>query len=234
MKLDILYEDNHLIVCVKPPGVLSQGGELALDNMVDLLKGYLKETYHKPGNVYLGLIHRLDLNVGGVMVFAKTSKAAKRLSEQVRQHTFKKSYLAICKGVFETEEGTFTDRLQKDESNRQAIINNQGSGKVSELIYHVIDQTVILGETYSLLKIDLITGRFHQIRAQMAYHGHPLLGDTKYGSAKENPEFFLGLYAFRIQLTHPVTQESMAFEKAPEHPYFLSFEKFTHIDWRTL
>ena len=101
MERNILYEDNHIIVCVKPSGVLSQGGDLSKPNMVDLLKKYLKETYDKPGNVYLGLVHRLDVNVGGVMVFAKTSKAAKRLSEQVKAHTMQKQYLAIVKGNFE-------------------------------------------------------------------------------------------------------------------------------------
>ena len=168
MELNILYEDNHIIVCVKPSGVLSQGGDLSKPNMVDLLKKYLKETYSKPGNVYLGLVHRLDLNVGGVMVFAKTSKAAKRLSEQVRAHEFGKQYLAIVSGHFPKQMDQYSDYLIKDQATRQALVTSQSLGKLAKLSFQVLDYDALNNQ--SLVLIDLITGRFHQIRAQFAYH----------------------------------------------------------------
>ncbi|HOO44380.1 MAG TPA: RluA family pseudouridine synthase, partial [Bacillota bacterium] len=207
MDIPILFEDNHLLVVLKPSGVLSQGGEMNLPNMVDLLKEKIKEKYNKPGNVYLGLVHRLDLNVAGVMVFAKTSKAAKRLSEQIRKHQFDKSYLAIAKGEFDKDSMTYTDYLDKDPEKKQAIITDSKNGKLSQLNFRVIDKAMIDDAVYSLLDIDLETGRFHQIRSQMAHHGHPLYGDTKYGELKMNPDFFLGLFAYQISFNHPISDE---------------------------
>lgn len=231
MELKVLYEDNHIIVCFKPRGVLSQGGEKALDNMVDIIKRYLVNTYNKPGDAYLGLLHRLDLNVAGVMVFAKTSKAAKRLSEQIRQHKFKKYYLAIVHGRFEDSEGLYQDYLGKDEDKRQAFLADAKTGKLAELRYSVLDYDSV--QDISLVSVDLKTGRFHQIRCQMSLHGHPLLGDQKYGNDVHIDDFFLGLFAYRLCLTHPVTKTKMTFNIRPEDQRFSNFKNIDKIEWRS-
>ncbi|OQX93945.1 MAG: hypothetical protein B6I17_00840 [Tenericutes bacterium 4572_104] len=233
MDIPILFEDNHILVCVKPQGVLSQGGSIDKPNMVDELKKYIKEKYNKPGNVYLGLVHRLDINVGGVMVFAKTSKAAKRLSKQVKDHDIKKRYLAIAKGTFEKKRDRYVDYLSKNEEKRQAIIAEEISGKLAILNYQVLGQTKLNEDIYSLIDIDLITGRFHQIRFQFSYHGHPLYGDSKYGNMI-NKDFFLGLYAYSLEFTHPVKKEKMIFKNKPNDERFLKFSKINKIDWREI
>ncbi len=233
MDINVIYEDNHIIVCIKPAGVLSQAGEMGLDDMVNLLKQYLKTKYDKPGNVYLGLVHRLDLNVEGIMVFAKTSKAASRLSEQVRERDFSKHYLAIVLGSIPNSSGYYSDYLAKDEEKREAIIANSHEGKLARLSFEVIDKITIEDQECSLVKIELETGRFHQIRFQMAYHGNPLLGDTKYGKMSKNPDFFLGLYAYRIEFFHPISKELMSFKSKPENRYFNMFKGLEKIDWRT-
>lgn len=234
MDLSILYEDNHLIVCLKTRGVLSQAGDMAMPDMVNILKDYIREKYNKPGNVYLGLIHRLDLNVAGVMVFAKTSKAARRMSEQIKQHKFNKRYLAIAKNSFAEKSGELVDYIVKDSDMRQAVIADETSGKLAKLKYKVLDEMLINYDTYSLVDVELISGRFHQIRFQFAHHGHPLLGDTKYGEAEENKDFFLGLYAYQVEFHHPITHELLVFNLKPKHPYFLNFEGINKINWRSL
>ncbi len=233
MNIPILFEDNHILVCVKPQGVLSQGGSIDKPNMVDELKKYIKEKYKKPGNVYLGLVHRLDINVGGVMVFAKTSKAANRLSKQVKNHDIKKRYLAIAKGTFEKKQGEYANYLSKNEEKRQAFIAQKTSGKLAMLNYWVLDQEKLDEDIYSLIDIDLITGRFHQIRFQFSHHGHPLYGDSKYGHMI-NKDFFLGLYAYSLEFSHPVRKEKMIFKNKPNNERFLKFSKINKIDWRNL
>lgn len=230
MDIKILYEDNHILVCVKPAGVLSQAGTLNKPDMVNLLKDYVKEKYQKPGNVYIGLVHRLDINVSGVMVFAKTSKAASRLSDQIRNHDFEKSYLAVVHDKFSSNEGTYQDYLWKDEAKRQAYISDSSKGKLAKLNYQVLEYNET--NKLSLVKIDLITGRFHQIRAQFSSHGHPLLGDTKYGSAAINQDFFLGLFAFQLRFIHPTKKEQLVFNCKPTHPHFLQFKAYDTIIWR--
>lgn len=231
MNLNVLYEDNHIIVVLKPMGILSQAGEMDKLDMVNILKQYLKEKYHKPGNVYLGLVHRLDLNVSGVMVFAKTSKAAKRLSEQVRVHDFSKRYLAIAKGEFKNKESVFKDYIVKDEDQRMAIIGDEKNGKLAKLKYTVLDTSIFNDELYSLVEVELITGRFHQIRFQMAYHGHPLYGDVKYGDALINNDFFIGLHAYSLTFSHPIKQITMSFKSKPSHELFRYFEGINKIQW---
>lgn len=232
MNLNILYEDNHIIVVVKPMGVLSQAGEMDKLDMVNLLKQYLKEKYDKPGNVYLGLVHRLDLNVSGVMVFAKTSKAAKRLSEQVRSHDLGKKYIAIAKGVFETKSSILEDYVVKDDALRMAVISNEKSGKLAKLRYQVLDEMIIDEQTYSLLDVELITGRFHQIRFQLANNSHPLYGDVKYGNADMNNDFFIGLHSYSLTFKHPTTKETLTFTNRPTHEIFNRFEGLNKINWR--
>lgn len=234
MDLSILYEDNHLIVCLKTRGILSQAGEMEMPDMVNLLKDYIKDKYNKPGNVYLGLVHRLDLNVAGLMVFAKTSKAARRLSEQIREHQFNKRYLAIAKESFANKSGELIDYIVKDSDMRQAVVANESSGKLAKLRYQVLDETLINNDTYSLVDVELISGRFHQIRFQFAHHNHPLLGDTKYGEADKNKDFFLGLYAYQLEFAHPTTGELLVFNLKPKHHYFLDFEGINKINWRPL
>lgn len=230
MNITILFEDNHILVCVKPQGVLSQSGDMNQKNMVDELKSYIKVTYQKPGNVFLGLVHRLDLNVGGVMVFAKTSKAARRLSGQIRNHSFKKRYLAIAKGTFETNEGEFQDYLDKDTTQRQAIISDNKKGKFASLHYSVLEERVVDNEIYSLVDIELITGRFHQIRFQLAHHNHPLYGDSKYGTTL-NKDFFLGLFAYELVFEHPTKKTVMKFRHKPLDSRFTQFKYINKIDW---
>jgi len=230
MNLTILFEDNHILVCVKPQGVLSQGGDMNQKNMVDELKSYIKVTYQKPGNVFLGLVHRLDLNVGGVMVFAKTSKAARRLSDQIRNHSFKKRYLAIVKGTFEPKEGVFQDYLDKDTTQRQAIISDNKKGKLASLHYFALEEREVDNEVYSLVDIELITGKFHQIRFQFAHHNHPLYGDSKYGTTL-NKDFFLGLFAYELVFEHPTKKTVMKFRQKPLDSRFTQFKHINKIDW---
>lgn len=211
--INILYEDNHLLVVEKKVGVLSQSDGTNTHDMLTLLKDYLKEKYHKPGNVYLGLVHRLDKNVGGVMVFAKTSKSASRLSEQIRNRTFKKSYLAICQGIIK-KDGEYQDYLKRVEY--RSIISNSKEGKLAKLTYKVIANI----DNNTLVKINLETGRHHQIRVQFSSHNHPLLGDAKYGSKGTYP---IGLYAYKLEFNHPTTKERLVFSSLPREGYFKKF-----------
>ena len=167
-KIKILYEDNHIIVVEKPINILVQADITKDIDLLTLIKKYLKEKYNKPGNVYLGLVHRLDRPVGGVMVLAKTSKAAARLSKMIRDSTFHKTYLAVVCGTLNGN-GEFVDNIVNDEFK----VSIDSSGKLARLKYQVIANI----NNLTLVKINLITGRKHQIRAQFAYHGFPLWGD---------------------------------------------------------
>jgi len=180
--MKILYEDNHIIVVEKLPNIPSQGDKTGDTDMLTLIKEYLKEKYNKPGNVYLGLIHRLDRPVGGVMVFAKTSKAAARLSEQVRNKELKKKYLVIVDGKLEKEKGKLEDYLLKNEKNNLSKVVPEGTknSKFASLDYEVIKYNEEIN--LSVLKINLHTGRHHQIRVQFSSRGHSIYGDQKYGT----------------------------------------------------
>ena len=211
--INILYEDNHLLVVEKEVGVLSQSDGTNTPDMLTILKEYIKEKYNKPGNVYLGLVHRLDKNVGGVMVFAKTSKAARRLSETIRNREFKKTYLAVCKGILDSN-GKYQDYLKRVEYRSE--VSNSKDGKLASLTYKVLD----IKDNNSLVKINLETGRHHQIRVQFAYHNHPLLGDEKYGSKGKYP---IALFAYKLEFTHPTTKEKLCFITLPKEGYFSNF-----------
>lgn len=213
--INILYEDNHLLVVEKKVGVLSQSDGTNTPDMLTILKQYLKEKYNKPGNVYLGLVHRLDKNVGGVMVFAKTSKAAKRLSEGIRNREFKKTYLAVCKGIIDSD-GEYLDYLKRKEY--RSVISNSKEGKLAILSYKVLSRK----NNDTLVKINLETGRHHQIRVQFSYHNHPLLGDEKYGSKGAYP---LALFAYKLEFTHPTTKEKLEFKVLPKEGYFRNYKK---------
>ena len=217
-KINVLYEDNHIIVVEKPINILSQSDITGDEDMLSMIKNYLKEKYHKPGNVYLGLVHRLDRVVGGVMVFAKTSKAASRLSESIRNHEFHKEYLAICHGKVKNED-TFIDYLKKG-NDFSTIVTDKNHGKLSELSYELIDYNE--NQKISLVKIKLKTGRHHQIRVQFASRNQPLVGDNRYG--KDNYQE-IGLYAYKIIFIHPSKHEEMTFSSIPNSEPFTLFDK---------
>lgn len=203
-KLKILYEDNHIIVVEKPPNVPSQADKTTDEDMLTIIKSYIKEKYNKPGNVYLGLVHRLDRPVGGIMVFAKTSKAASRLSEEIRNNTFHKTYLAVIQGTM-PKEGKLEDYLIKDNNKNISYIATKDKGKYSALEYKIVNTK----NNLSLVEINLITGRSHQIRLQFASRNHPLLGDSKYGNNPNNIN--IALFAKSITFTHPTTKEKLTF-----------------------
>ena len=208
IKLNILYEDNHIIVVEKPFNVLSQSDNTKDEDMLTIIKGYIKEKYNKPGNVYLGLVHRLDRPVGGVMVFARTSKAASRLSEEVKNKSIHKYYLAVVHG--KTTKGTLIDKISKDEKTNNSYIDDD-NGKESVLSYKTLYYDK--GNDLSLIEIDLKTGRHHQIRLQMSNIDHPLYGDQRYG---KNEKDQIALYAYKLCFIHPVTKEELCFKKLPE------------------
>ena len=210
--LNILYEDNHLIVVVKPYNVLSQSDNTKDIDMLTIIKNYIKEKYNKPGNVYLGLVHRLDRPTGGIMVFAKTSKAAARLSKQIKDNKFTKKYLAVVHGILEKKENTLVNYLKKDENNN-SLITNEKDGKYAKLHYKVLKES----KDYSVLDILLETGRHHQIRVQLKNIGHPLYGDQRYGL---NDKKQLGLFAYHLEFYHPVTKEKLIFEYMPKEEIF--------------
>ncbi len=207
--LNILYEDNHILVVVKPINVLSQSDSTKDLDMLTILKKYIKDKYNKPGNVYLGLVHRLDRPVGGIMVFAKSSKAASRLSTMIKEHDFTKKYLAIVNGIFEKKEGELRDYLFKSETGN-TIVTDKNNGKLSILKYKVIDESK--SNNLSLVEIELLTGRHHQIRVQFASRNHPLYGDQRYGN-QDNKQ--IALWEYMLEFVHPVKKELMTFKCLP-------------------
>ena len=212
--MKILYEDNHIIIVEKMPNIPSQGDKTGDTDMLTLIKEYLKDKYNKPGNVYLGLIHRLDRPVGGVMVFAKTSKAAARLSEQVRNKELKKKYLVIVDGKLENKKDTLKDYLLKNERNNLSKVVAEGTknSKLAILDYEVLKYNEEIN--LSVLKIDLHTGRHHQIRVQFSSRGHSIYGDQKYGTRGRGKQ--IALWAYSLTIKHPITKEEMTFESYPE------------------
>lgn len=216
-KLIVLYEDNHIIVVVKPYNVLSQGDNTKDISMVELVKDYIKEKYHKPGNVYLGLVHRLDRPVGGIMVFARTSKAASRLSRQFLEHQVEKRYYAIVHGKLDKDKDTWVDYIEKGSDGKSYISEN---GKKAILSYEVLDYN--LEDDCSLVSILLQSGRHHQIRVQFSSRGHYLLGDQKYGVEDHKQ---IALFAYYLSFIHPVTKEKISFKYLPKRDNY--WTKFT-------
>ncbi|MEI8198730.1 MAG: RluA family pseudouridine synthase [Eubacteriales bacterium] len=220
---EILFEDNHVLVAVKPAGVLSQADITGAADMLTLLKKYLREKYNKPGDAYLGLLHRLDRPVTGVMVFAKTSKCAARISTQIRERRMDKRYQAIVRGVPDREEETLRSLIMKDEVKNQVVVipidsvdASLPNAREAVLIYKRKGTALREGpggaRSLALLEVQLITGRSHQIRAQLSDAGFPIVGDRKYGP---DDNFYRGeicLEAFSLSFFHPVTGEKMTFE----------------------
>lgn len=210
--LDILYEDNHIIVCYKNKGILSQADGSNKPDILTIIKDYIKIKYNKPGNVYLGLVHRLDINTSGIMVFAKTSKAAKRLCEAISSNKFQKKYIATVEGKIDnTDYIKLKSYIKKDEKIRKAIISN--SGQEAILYYKLIKTYEYNNALVSDVEIHLETGRFHQIRAQLSSIGHPLYGDIKYGSKYKTTDELFPLQAYSLSFPHPITNEILKFEK---------------------
>lgn len=212
--LKIIYEDNHIIVVEKIPNIPSQADKTGDMDMLTIVKNYIKEKYNKPGNVYLGLVHRLDRPVGGVMVFAKTSKSASRLSEQVRTKTLKKIYLAVVDGKFDKQKGILEDYLYKDERNNisKVVKKEKKNSKLAKLDYEVLKYNEV--KDLSLVKVNLHTGRHHQIRVQLSNFGHSIFGDQKYGTRGKGKQ--IALWAYSLTIKHPITKEEMTFEDLPE------------------
>lgn len=204
--IDILYEDNHLLVVIKPKGVPSQADNSNDDDLLSLLKQYIKEKYNKPGNVYLGLVHRLDRPVGGVMVFAKTSKSASRLSAQIAEHGFKKTYLCVCEGII--KDGSMEHYLLKnrDKNIVYSVSKNTAGAKRAVLDYKAIESY----NDKTLCRVNLITGRSHQIRVQFCTCGHPLLNDMKYNNNAKAGKW-IALYAYSLEFEHPTKKNLMKF-----------------------
>ena len=205
-KINILYEDNHLLVVEKPANIPVCEDESGDNDLLSILKNYLKEKYDKPGNVYLGLVHRLDRPVSGVMVFAKTSKAASRLSEQVRLNKFEKTYYAVVEGKVKNS-NILEDYLVKDHKKNMTFVTSSDKGKYSKLDYTLIKYK----DGYSLVKINLHTGRSHQIRVQFSSRGFPLVGDAKY-NPNSDKKTNIALVAKKLSFYHPTTKEKLEFE----------------------
>jgi len=206
MQLHILFEDNHLLVVSKPAGLATMGVSKGESSLLSVAKEYIKQKYNKPGNVYLGVVSRLDSLVTGVVVFARTSKAASRLSEMYRTGQIEKTYWAIVSGVPQPEQGMLDNWLRKNEQQRKMEVTNSNaqSAKHAALTYRVLKKL----NQRSLLEIDLQSGRKHQIRVQLAYHGHPVLGDKKYGSNNSFPNG-IALHSRRLALLHPVKKKRL-------------------------
>lgn len=221
MALNILYEDNHLLVVEKPIGMLTQADCTHNADLLTLLKLYLKDKYQKPGHVYLGLVHRLDRMTGGVMVFAKTSKAASRLTMQIQDKRWTKKYYAVVNGILPPK-GHLENYLYKDEKEIKSYVGNAKNGKLAILDY----QTIGYHQNTSLVDVSLQTGRHHQIRVQFSNIGHPLVGDVLYGSKQKQN---LMLFAYALSFEHPISKERLNFQIMPHdrnwEAYYENFEK---------
>ena len=219
-KLNVLYEDNHVIVAEKNPGILSQSDKSGDVDMLTLVKSYIKENYDKKGEVFLGLVHRLDTVTSGVMVFARTSKAASRLSDDIRQGKMSKQYIAVFEEIIDKKNGSFEDYLIKDNSkNISYVTNDNKKGKYSKLEYEVLE----IKENMSLVRINLITGRSHQIRVQFASRGFHIVGDAKY-KAKSKDKDKIALHAYELGFYHPTKKELMTFSLMTDRPPFDKFD----------
>lgn len=217
MDIPIIYEDNHLLVVEKPVNIPVQEDRSQDKDLLSLLKQDIKIRYQKPGNVYLGLVHRLDRPVGGVMVFAKTSKAASRLSDMVRRRVFEKNYLAIVRGRPVKAEGRLTDYLVKNRQKNIVYVtqSNHKEAKKAVLDYRVIGTK----DDLSLVQIQLHTGRSHQIRVQFANIGCPLYGDQKYGQHVNQPGEQIALWSSEIKFQHPTKKDMRQFTSTPPNVY---------------
>lgn len=234
----ILYEDNHLIIVNKMPSEITQGDKTGDEPMGEAVKHYLKEAYHKPGNVFLGVVHRLDRPVSGAVVFARTSKALARMNEMQQKREIRKVYWAVCphpvppRQLAGGSKGggwlTLTNYLKKNEQqNKSYVFDGPGPGRLqAELKYRKIASS----DRYDLLEVELVTGRHHQIRAQLAHAGMPIKGDLKYGAPRSNPGGSIHLHSRLVEFTHPVSKMPVSVTApVPEEKVWKIFEKIILI-----
>lgn len=212
-KLTVLYEDNQIVVVIKPQNVPSMPDESKDEDMLTKVKNYIKEKYNKPGDAFVGLVHRLDRPTGGIMVFARNSKSAKRLSESFATHTVEKTYFAVANGIVKVKSQHLVNYLKKDEKENivKIVPMAEKGAKKAELVYNLLEND---GKS-SLLEVKILTGRSHQIRVQLANIGFPLVGDVKYGKEKGLTSR-LGLWAGKLSFVHPTTKEKMVFMAEPD------------------
>lgn len=215
--IKIIYEDNHLLVVVKPKGIPSQADKTGDRDMLTILKAYIKEKYNKPGEVYLGLVHRLDRMTSGIMVFARTSKAASRLSKSIREGDFKKRYVAVLNGKLDSN-GILENYLVKNEKTNMSRVcdKNTKNAKFASLEYITRGNFERNGKEYTYVDIKLNTGRHHQIRVQFSNIGYPLYGDVKYGKEINKKGQDLALFAYSLTFFHPTKDEVMQFNVLPD------------------
>jgi 23S rRNA pseudouridine1911/1915/1917 synthase len=206
---DIIFEDNHLLVAIKKAGQLVQGDKTGDIPITESLKVFLKTKYNKPGNVFLGLVHRLDRPVSGLMVFAKTGKALSRLNQQFKENHPEKTYLAIVKNKPPKIKDRLTHQLEKNEKQNKSYVRKNPTSKSKQAI---LDYELIASiDNYHLLLVKLLTGRHHQIRAQLSHIGCPIKGDLKYGFDRSNKDASISLHAWKLKIEHPVKKETMEF-----------------------
>lgn len=208
--MEVVYEDNHVVIVNKRPGEIVQGDKTGDKPLSEMLKDWIKEKYAKPGNVFVGVVHRIDRPVGGLVVFAKTSKALTRLNDMLRKGEIHKTYWALVEGKPVAEEATLENWLVSDGRMNKTFVSREGAAdaKRSVLSY----RTIAEGDRYTLLEVNLMTGRKHQIRCQLAAIGHPIKGDLKYGARRSNPDGGISLLARRIEFMHPVSKKPICVE----------------------
>jgi hypothetical protein len=220
--MEVIYEDNHLIVVNKAPGEIVQGDKTNDQPLSELVAVYLKEKYHKPGNVFVGVVHRLDRPVGGLVLFAKTSKALGRMNNLFREGKVRKRYLAIVANPPQPTQGRLVNWLKKNEKLNKSFVVDKGSegSKRAELVY----RTVARSERYTLVEVELLTGRHHQIRCQFSALGCPLKGDLKYGAPRPNRDASISLISYRMDFEHPVSKQMISLvAPIPKDPLWQAF-----------
>lgn len=217
MKIPIIYEDNHLLIIEKPINVLVQGDSTGDKDLLTILKEDLKVRYQKPGNVYLGLVHRLDRPVGGIMVFAKTSKSASRMSDLIRKHELERRYLAVVRGKPKQDEATLENYLIKNHQENKVYVAKPTDKRAKKAILDY--QTIAQTDEFSLLSIQLHTGRAHQIRVQLAAAGMPIYGDQKYGQKVNKVGQQIALWAHTLEFKHPTKEDIIQASSLPPKVY---------------
>lgn len=211
--MKVVYEDNHLVVVRKEAGEIVQGDKTGDKPLSEFVKDYLKEKYNKPGNVFCGVVHRIDRPVAGLVIFARTSKALARLNDMLRKGDIHKTYWALVEGKPKQKEGELTDWLVSDGRMNKTRVATEGTpeAKLSKLRY----RTIAEGERYTLLEVNLLTGRKHQIRCQLSSMGNPIKGDLKYGARRSNPGGGISLLARHIEFEHPVSHVQISLDTEP-------------------
>jgi 23S rRNA pseudouridine1911/1915/1917 synthase len=223
IKMEILYEDNHIIIVNKSPREIVQGDKTGDKPLVDMVKDYLKEKYHKPGNVFCGVVHRLDRPTSGIVVFAKTSKALARLNEMFKKGEVDKTYWAIVKDLPPQDEGTLVHFLIKNQKNNKSVAYDTEKLRSKKAVLHY--KLIGRSQRYYLLEVKLETGRHHQIRCQLAKIGLPIRGDLKYGAQRSNPDGSISLHARNISFVHPVSKKMIDITApVPDDPLWKAFE----------